>query len=144
MTAREIAMANKEANKEVKEARTVISINGSYVHINNSQVKDFTKILNNSGQKYSLVDMKLWDLLNGVDYDVVTKAVSDYIRETECIFPFTSNVCYAIVGDEDSMKEFKLNKQHAEFGFHEAALNVNTSSHYQNAGFDILIGFEYE
>jgi len=138
------ALEVREANREVKEAKTVISVNGAYVHINKSQVSDFTKILNNSGQKWSAVNQKLWDLLNGVDYAEVEKAVSDYMRETACMFEFTSNVCYAIVGDEDSSKDFKLNKQHAEFGFHEAVINVNTSSHYQNSSFDLLIGFEYE
>ena len=142
MTALEV----RDANREAKEAKTVISVNGAYVHINNSQVSDFAKILNNSGQKWSFVNQKLWDLLNGVDYKAVEKAVSNYMRQNEYKFDFVSNVCHAIVGDEDSMRAFELNKMHAEFGFHETTLQISESNEndHQESSFLILLGFEYE
>jgi hypothetical protein len=144
MTALELRDHRRLARTEKFEAKTVLKVNGEFVAVNKSRVEDFIDILCQSGVHYTTVNQDLWNLLNGCSYEEVSKAIEEYNRDNEYKFDFTSNECYAIVGDEDSLKDFNMKKNTAPFGFHKTILTVDTSSHYQNSSIDIILGFEYE
>ena len=144
MTALELRDHRKTARTEKFEAKTVLKVNGEFVSINNSRVEDFIDILCQSGVHYSSVNQDLWNLLHGYNYEAVSKAIEKYNRDNQYKFDFTSNECYAICGDEDSEKSFKMKSNTAPFGFHKVLLTVDTSSDYQNSSIDIILGFEYE
>lgn len=139
------AAADKAARVERTEERTVLVINGAYVAINNSRLDDFTQVLDQSGVKYDRVNQGLWKAINGYEYEAVNKAIEEHCEENriEMHYEFMDNYRYAIVGDEDSEKQYEVCQMKGCCGSYEEVITVDTSSHYQNSSIEIRFGFNY-
>ncbi len=139
------AAADRAARVERTEERTVLVINSAYVPINNSRLEEFTQILDQSGVKYNTVNQSLWDAINGFEYEAVEKAIAKHCDDNkiEMLYEFCDNYRYAIVGDEDSEKQYKVCQMQGCCGSYEEIITVDVSSHYQNSSIDIKFGFNY-